>query len=281
MSTATFFPLGNIFTDWWTPNVQASVENLAMKLVAGIAILLIGLFVARQIVSLVRKTMKKRGVDDTLRPFITAVVKYLLYGLVVIIAISQMGIEMTSIIAVLGSIGLAIGLSLQGALSNFAGGILIMVLKPFKKEDLIESQGQLGFVQEINIISTSLLTLDNKTVFIPNGPLAGGTIVNYTKEDVRRVDMTFGIGYSDDVEKARKIILDIANSDPNVIDTPEPPFVRIWELADSSVNFTTRLWTKTDNYWDVYFRTNEEVKKRFDAEGVSIPFPQMDVHLDK
>ena len=271
---------GNLLTDLdgWLGLQPGSIGGYAVSLITGIIILLVGFFIVGQVTKLLDKRMKKRGVDETLRPFLKNVLKYILLGLVVIIAASQMGLEMTSLVGVIASLGLAIGLALQGALSNFAGGILIMILKPFQKEDLIEAQGQLGFVQEVNIISTSLLTLDNRTIFIPNGPLAGGTIMNYTKEKVRRVDQVFGISYSDDIEKARQIILKIANDLPQVIESPEPPFVRVVELADSSVNFTCRLWCKTDDYWDVYFHMNEEVKKAFDAQGVSIPFPQMDVH---
>jgi len=271
---------GNFLYDWFGPNLGVQIENFAVDLAVGLAIIVVGILIVGQITSAFKKILRKRGVDDTLAPFLSNLLRYILIGLVVIIAASQMGLEMTSIVGVIASLGLAIGLALQGALANFAGGVLIMILKPFKKDDLVEAQGQLGFVQEINIVSTTLLTLDNKTVFVPNGPLAGGNIINYTKEDVRRVDQVFGIGYSDDIDKARDIILEIAKKCDKVIDTPEPPFVRVWELGASSVDFTSRLWCKTDDYWDVYFHMNEEVKKAFDTQGVSIPYPQMDVHLD-
>ena len=275
---------GNFLYDWFGVNIGAQIENFGIKLLIGLAIIIFGFLIVGQLAGAFKRVLYKRGVDDTLTPFLTSTVKYLLYALVVIIAASTMGLEMTSIVGVVASLGLAIGLALQGALSNFAGGVLIMILKPFKKGDFITAQGETGSVVDINIVSTTLLTLDFKTVFIPNGPLAGGNITNYTREEVRRCDLTFGIGYSDDIEKARKIILDLANKYEFVLNktqAPDDPFVRVVELGDSSVNFTCRLWCRNEHYWDVYFHMLEEVKKTFDKEGVSIPFPQMDVHLDK
>ena len=274
---------GNFLYDWFGPNIGLQIENFGIKLLIGLAVIVFGFLIVGQVASAFRRLLQKRGVDDTLAPFLTSTLKYILYALVVIIAASTMGLEMTSIVGVIASLGLAIGLALQGALSNFAGGVLIMILKPFKKGDFITAQGETGTVTDINIVSTTLLTLDFKTVFIPNGPLAGGNITNYTREEIRRCDLTFGIGYGDDIEKARKIILDLANGFDKVLDgtkAPDGPFVRVVELADSSVNFTCRLWTRNEHYWDVYFYMTEEVKKTFDKEGVSIPYPQMDIHLD-
>lgn len=275
---------GNFLYDWFGPNIGLQIEDFAIKLLIGIAVIVFGFLIVGQVANGFKRLLQKRGVDDTLTPFLTSTIKYILYALVVIIAASTMGLEMTSIVGVIASLGLAIGLALQGALANFAGGVLIMILKPFKKGDFVTAQGETGTVTDINIVSTTLLTLDFKTVFIPNGPLAGGNITNYTKEEIRRCDLTFGIGYSDDIEKARKIILDLAHGFEHVLeakDAPDGPFVRVVELGDSSVNFTCRLWTKNENYWDVYFFMMEEVKKEFDKQGVSIPFPQMDVHLNK
>lgn len=270
----------NFLYDWFGINIGSQIEDFSIKLLIGLTIIIVGFLVVGQVAKAFKKILSKRGVDDTLAPFLSNIIKYLLYGLVVIIAASTMGLEMTSIVGVVASLGLAIGLALQGALANFAGGILIMILKPFKKDDFIQAQGEMGTVQEINVVSTTLLTLDHKTVFIPNGPLAGGNIINFTKDEVRRVDQVFGISYSDNIEKARGIILEVANKFDLVLDNPEPPFVRVVELGGSSVDFTCRLWTKNENYWDVFFHMNEEVKKQFDAQGISIPFPQMDVHLD-
>ncbi len=274
---------GNFLYDWFGINIGSQIENFAIKLLIGLAVVVFGFLIVGQLTGAFKRILQKRGVDDTLTPFLTSTIKYILYALVVIIAASTMGLEMTSIVGVIASLGLAIGLALQGALANFAGGVLIMILKPFKKGDYISAQGESGTVVDINIVSTTLLTLEFQTVFIPNGPLAGGNIKNYTREEVRRVDLTFGIGYGDDIEKARKIILDIANAYEHVLDhtkAPDGPFVKVVELGDSSVNFTCRLWAPVPNYWDVYFHMTEEVKKAFDREGVSIPFPQMDVHLN-
>ncbi len=275
---------GNFLYDWFGINIGGQIENFAISLLIGLTVIVFGFMVAGQVTKALRKILRSRGVDDTLTPFLTSTIKYILYALVIIIAASTMGLEMTSIVGVVASLGLAIGLALQGALANFAGGVLIIILKPFKKGDFISAQGESGTVQDINIVSTTLLTLDHKTVFIPNGPLAGGNITNFTRGEVRRCDLTFGISYSDDIEKARKIILDVARDFEPILtqkQAPDDPFVRVVKLGDSSVNFTCRLWTKNEHYWDVYFHMTEEVKKAFDREGISIPFPQMDVHLDK
>jgi small conductance mechanosensitive channel len=255
--------------------------SFGTKLLIALAIIIIGFWITKRVVKLITKVMQARNVDETLRPFARSTVNFLLKAVVLIVAISTMGVEMTSIIAILGSIGLAIGLALQGSLANFAGGILVLTLKPFKKGDFIEAQGVSGFVEEISIISTTILTLDFKTVYIPNGPLAGGTITNFTKEETRRVDLAFGIGYGDDIDKARSIIYELAVNFDKVLDKPAPPFVKVVNLGDSSVDFTVRLWAHKDHYWDVYFYMIENVKKEFDRQGVSIPFPQRDVHLFK
>jgi small conductance mechanosensitive channel len=200
-------------------------------------------------------------------------------AMVLIIAFSTMGVEMTSIIAILGSVGIAIGLALQGSLANFAGGILVLTLKPFKVGDFIEAQGVMGTVEEISIISTTITTLDFKTVYIPNGPLAGGTITNMTKQEERRVDLTFGISYGDNIDKARDIIMSLATNYDRILTVPAAPFIRVLNLGDSSVDLTVRLWAHRDHYWDVYFYMTEHVKKEFDKQGITIPFPQRDVHM--
>lgn len=253
--------------------------SFGTKLLIALTILIIGFWITRRIVKLASRAMEARNTDETLRPFLRSALNFTLKALILIIAISTMGVEMTSIIAVLGSVGLAVGLALQGSLANFAGGILVLTLKPFKKGDFITAQGVSGTVQEINVISTTLLTLDHKTVFVPNGPLASGTITNLTRGDSRRVDLTFGIGYSDDIDKAQDIMYKLALNYEHTLKDPEPPFVRVVNLGDSSVDFTVRIWTKNEHYWDVYFYMIENVKKAFDAQGVSIPFPQQDVHM--
>jgi len=197
-----------------------------------------------------------------------------------IISIAGMvGIEMTSFVAILGAAGLAVGLAMQGTLQNFAGGVMILLFKPYKVGDFIDAAGHMGTVKEIQIFNTILNTPDNKIIIIPNGTLANSSMTNFSTMETRRVDFSFGIGYGDDFEKAKAIIQDIISKDERIHKDPKP-FARVGELADSSVNITTRVWVNAD-YWDVHFDMIENVKKRFDAEGISIPYPQMDVHLDK
>jgi small conductance mechanosensitive channel len=191
---------------------------------------------------------------------------------------NKVGIQTTSLIAIIGAAGLAIGLALQGSLANFAAGVLIIIFHPFKVGDVIEGAGVLGSVKELGIFTTVLKTPDNKTIFIPNGSLAGGNITNYTLEDTRRVEMTVGVGYGEDIRKVKEVLTDIITSDERVLKDPEP-VVALLELADSSVNFVVRPWTKTEDYWGVYFDTMAAVKLRLDEEGIEIPFPQTDVHL--
>lgn len=256
--------------------------SFGTKLLIATLIVVIGFWIARRLVKLVNKILVAREVDETTRPFLRSSASFLFKAIVLVIAVSTMGVETTSIVAVLGSIGLAIGLALQGSLGNFAGGILILTLKPFKKGEVIEAQGIAGKVEEISVMNTMVLTFDNKTVFLPNGPLAGGTIVNYTRQKLRRVDLKFGISYHDDVEKARKIILDLANAHEFTVTEPEAPlapFVRVNNLGDSSVDFVVRIWAKNENYFPLYFDMIESVKREFEAQGITIPFPQRDVHL--
>jgi small conductance mechanosensitive channel len=201
-----------------------------------------------------------------------------LIAFVIIAALNKLGVQTASFIAVVGAAGLAIGLALQGSLANFAAGVLMIIFRPFRAGDFIEGAGTAGTVEEVQIFTTQLKTPDNKTIIIPNANILGDNIVNYSTKGSRRVDMVFGIGYEDDIDKARGIILDILQNDQRVYKDPAP-VAYLSELADSSVNFTVRCWSKADDYWDVFFETTEKVKKRFDAEGVSIPFPQRDVHL--
>jgi len=197
---------------------------------------------------------------------------------VVLAALGQLGIQTTSFIAVIGAAGLAIGLALQGSLSNFAAGFLMIIFRPFKVGDFIEGAGVAGTVEKIQIFTTQLKTPDNKTIIIPNAKLSGDNIVNFSAKGTRRVDMVFGIGYGDDMDKARKIITDVIDNDPRVLKDP-PPKIAVLTLGDSSVDFAVRPWVKVPDYWDLWFDVTETIKKRFDAEGVSIPFPQRDVHV--
>ena len=261
--------------------IQEYAFEFGYKLVGAIAALIIGLWVIKILIGGLGKLMKKKNVDDSLQPFLRGLLGASLKALLFVSVLSMMGIEMTSFIAILGAAGLAIGMALSGTLQNFAGGVMILIFKPFKVGDWVDAQGYSGTVHEIQIFNTVLKTPDNKHVIIPNGGLATGSLVNYSKEEKRRVDFTFGIAYGDDVDKARAVLLNLIKADNRIINDPAEPFVAVSELADSSVNFAVRVWVNAADYWGVYFDMNEAVYKTFDKEGLSIPFPQMDVHVQK
>ncbi len=260
--------------DW----LQTEGLALGVKIVLALVVLIIGLWVIKLIMKAVGRLFEKRETDPSLRPFLSGIISIMLKIVLVISVIGMAGIKTTSFIAILGAAGLAVGMALSGTLQNFAGGVMILIFKPFKVGDYISAQGYDGTVKEIQIFNTIISTVDNKRVIIPNGGLSTGAMVNFNHEEKRRVDFTFGIGYSDDIDKARKIILDVASKHGKVLTDPEP-FVMVSELADSSVNFAVRLWVNTPDYWSVFFYMNENVKKEFDNNGVSIPFPQTDVHV--
>jgi small conductance mechanosensitive channel len=255
------------------------VINYGPKLVGAILVWIIGSFIIRKITRALHLIMDKRELDPSLKPFLKSLLGIILKLLLIITVLSMLGVEMTSFIAILGAAGLAVGLALQGSLQNFAGGVIILLFKPYKVGDFIETQGYLGTVKEILIFHTTLKTPDNKIVIIPNGNLSNGSLINYSKEETRRIDFTFGIAYGESVDKARKLILDICNQDDRILNEPAEPFVALSTLADSSVNLAARVWVKGDNYWPVFFETNEKVYKAMNESGISIPFPQMDVHL--
>jgi small conductance mechanosensitive channel len=249
-----------------------------LKVIAALAIFIIGRWVAKGVRKLVERLMARGRVDATLISF-TANLAYIgLLAFVIIAALGQLGIQTTSFIAVLGAAGLAVGLALQGSLSNFAAGFLLIIFQPFKVGDLIEGGGVFGVVEAIQIFTTQFKTADNKTVIVPNSKLTSDNIVNWTVKGTRRVDLVFGIGYGDDIDKARSLMADIIAQDNRVLKDP-PPQISVSELADSSVNFVVRPWVKVEDYWGVYFDLTEKIKKTFDANGVSIPFPQRDVHV--
>jgi small conductance mechanosensitive channel len=250
----------------------------APKLLLAILTLIIGLWVIKGITRSIKKVMEKRELDETLKPFILGLFSILLKVMLVIAVVGMVGVQMTSFIAILGAAGLAIGMALSGTLQNFAGGVVILIFKPFKVGDLLEAQGYLGVVKEIQLFNTILLSLDNKTIIIPNGGLSTGSMVNYSAQPTRRVDMSFGIGYTDDIDKAKGIMEELLNNHPKVLKDPAY-FIAVSELADSSVNFTVRAWVNGADYWDVYFYMQETVKKEFDKNGIGIPFPQRDVHV--
>jgi small conductance mechanosensitive channel len=249
-----------------------------IKVIAAIAIFIVGRWVAKAIANFIRRMMTKSNTDETLVKFVGSLSYIALLAFVVIAALNQLGIQTTSFIAILGAAGLAIGLALQGSLGNFAAGILMIIFKPFKVGDFIEGAGIAGTVEEIQIFTTQLKTPDNKTIIVPNAKMTGDNITNYTMKGTRRVDFVFGIGYEDDIDKARNVISEIIAGDSRVLKDPAP-MVAVSELADSSVNFVARAWTSADDYWGFYFDTTEKVKKQFDAGGISIPYPQRDIHV--
>ncbi|MBX2807419.1 MAG: mechanosensitive ion channel [Cellvibrionaceae bacterium] len=248
------------------------------KVIGAIAVLIIGWWVIGRIVKGLKAVMTSRNMDAGLVSFLSSLLGAVLKVLLVISVASIVGIETTSFVAVIGAAGFAVGLALQGSLANFAGGALIMIFKPYRVGDFIEAQGYSGIVQEIQIFVTILTTVDNKTIIIPNGPLAGGSMINYSTQDKRRVDMTFGIGYNDDIKLAKDTLEQLLQDDPRVLDH-EGNLVAVSELADSSVNFVVRAWVDAGDYWGVFFDMQEKVKLTFDQKGLSIPYPQQDVHM--
>lgn len=254
------------------------VQDFAIDLLLALVTLVIGLWIIKLIMGGIRRGMEKREVDPTLRKFLGSILGIVLKIMLIISVISMVGVEMTSFVAILAAAGLAVGMALSGTLQNFAGGVMLILFKPFKVGDFINAQGYSGSVFEIGIFNTILKTPDNKTIIIPNGGLATGPMTNFSTEPQRRVDFTFGIGYSDDIDKARGVLDALIAADERILKDPAP-FVAVSELADSSVNFVVRTWVESANYWGVFFDMTENVKKAFDKEGVSIPFPQTDVHL--
>jgi small conductance mechanosensitive channel len=252
--------------------------NYGMKVLAALAIFLIGKRIARVITNMVVKAMKLKQLDHELIGFIESMLYWGLFAMVCIAALTQLGIQTASFIAVLGAAGLAVGLALQGSLSNFAAGILIIILRPFNVDDFVEIAGESGLVKEIKIFTTELRTGDNKCVIIPNARVLDSNIVNHTSTGTRRIDMVFGIGYEDDIDKARNLIEAVLAEEPRILADPEP-VIGVSALADSSVNLVVRPWVNTEDYWSVNRSLLEQVKKRFDKEDISIPYPQQTVHV--
>lgn len=270
----------NIDIESYLGIIREFIVTYGMKTIGALIVLIIGLAIIKVINKTISKVLSKRSIDVSLQPFLKSLFSALLKVLLAITVMSMLGIEMTSFVAILGAAGLAVGLALSGTLQNFAGGVMILILRPFKVGDFIEAQGFSGDVKEIQIFHTIMNTVDNKRVIIPNAGLANDSIINYSAEQKRRVDFVFGISYSDSVEKTKKVILDVLNADSRIHKDPSP-FVRLGELGDSSVNLKVRVWVDTPEYWNVFFDTNEKVYEALNKEGISIPFPQMDVHLHK
>jgi small conductance mechanosensitive channel len=256
------------------------VLTFGPKLIGAIVVLILGMWIIKILQNALRRTFEKREMEPSLRGFLNSLIGMLLKAMLWISVIGMLGVEMTSFIALLGAAGLAFGMALSGTLQNFAGGAMILVFKPFKAGDFIEAQGHAGIVSEIQVFNTILKTTDNKTIIIPNAGLSTGSMINYSTEPRRRVDLVFGIAYGDDVDKAKEVLFSLINKDSRVLQDPEP-FIAVTALADSSVNLVVRAWVETADYWGVYFDLTENVYKTFEKEGLNIPFPQMDVHLQK
>lgn len=261
-----------------TEQIWGFAMTYGPKIVYAVLTLIIGLWIVKAIANGFVKVMEKRDVDASLRPFLKSLISTLLKIMLIITVMTMLGIEMTSFIAILGAAGLAVGMALSGTLQNFAGGVMILIFKPFRVGNFVEAQGYAGVIKEIQIFNTIMTTGDNKTVIIPNGGLSNSAMTNYSTQPTRRVDMTFGIGYGDDIKKAKEILANITAADERILKDPAT-FIAVSELADSSVNFVVRAWVNSADYWGVFFDMQETVKITFDKEGISIPFPQRDVHM--
>ncbi|WP_246438997.1 mechanosensitive ion channel family protein [Teredinibacter franksiae] len=256
------------------------VTTYGIKVLLAVAVFVIGKWIAKSISNLMQKGMAAKGVDATVAGFTRNIIYYCLYVIVIIAALGQLGIQTASFVAIIGAAGLAIGFALQGSLANFASGVLLIMFRPFKIGDFVEAGGAAGVITEISIFSTIMKTGDNKTIIISNSAVMGGNITNYSAEKERRVDFTVGVSYSADLDLVRKELNAIVEAEGRII-TERGITIAVGELADSSVNFVFRVWAKTEDYWAVYFDINEKIKRQFDTAGIEIPFPQMDVHLDK
>lgn len=260
--------------------VDTYVIPWGINIVLAILIYIIGKIIVGLLVSVIGKLLAKSKYDDMLVDFLKAIARAVLMLFVIVASLDQLGVDTTSLVAILGAAGLAIGLSLQGSLQNFAAGVMLLVFRPFKKGDFVEAGGTAGVVQNITIFTTLMLTPDNKEIIVPNGAIYSSNIVNFSARNTRRVDMVVGIGYDSDLKKAKDILNEMVQADERILAEPAPT-VAVSELADSSVNFVVRPWVNSADYWAVMFDFNESVKLRFDQEGISIPYPQMDVHMHK
>ena len=257
---------------------QDLAVDFGLKLAAAVAIFVIGRMIAKAIVRGARKAMQRIGVDETLQTFLGNIISVLLTLVIVLAAVSQLGVKTTSFIALLGAAGLAVGLALQGSLANFASGVLIVFFKPYQKGNYVEVAGVGGSVDAVTIFNTILVTPDNRRVVVPNSNVTSGPITNYSANDTRRLDLVIGVGYDDDLQKTKQVLTDVVTADERVLAEPAP-VIEVLELGDSSVNFAVRPWVKTSDYWPLRFALMMAIKLRLDEEGISIPYPQRDVHL--
>lgn len=263
---AIYSKLWGLLADYW------------LKVVAALIILVVGRWIAGRVKRFFLKQLEKKAADPTIARFVGHFTYILLMAFIVLAALRELGIQTTSFVAVLGAAGLAIGLALRDSLANFAAGFMIILFRPIRVGDFVEAAGIAGIVEEIQIFTTQLRSPDNKTIIVPNSKLMGDNIVNYTIKGTRRVDMVFGIGYGDDIDQARRVIGDVLSEESRILEDPAPA-VAVSGLGESSINFVVRPWVNAADYWDVLCNLTEKVKKRFDAEGISIPFPQRDIHI--
>lgn len=263
-------------------NILQVIYNFAtvygIKIVGAIALIVLGRIAVGIVGKIIHRIMTKGKADETLTKFVVSLTRIALMVFIIIAALGTLGVQTASFVAVIGAAGLAIGFALQGSLSNFASGVMLVIFRPFKAGDYVEAGGTAGVIEAVHIFNTQFKTPDNKKVIVPNSQVTGGNIVNYSANDTRRVDLVFGIGYGDDIRKAKETLMRILVEDERVLKDPAP-VVAVLELGDSSVNFAVRPWVATADYWAVYFDITEKVKLTFDREGISIPFPQRDVHL--
>ena len=264
--------IGNLISTYIVP--------WAINIFFALVIFIVGRWVIRILIKLLRKALGRAKMDDILINFVASMASALLLLFIIIAALNQLGVNTTSLIALLGAAGLAIGLALQNSLQNFASGVMLIIFRPFKTGDFVEAGGTSGVVEHISIFTTIMRTGDNREVIVPNRAIYNGTITNYSARETRRIDMVFGIGYDDDIKKAKEILQQLLDADERVLKDPAP-LIAVGELADSSVNFNVRPWVKSGDYWAVKFDFTEQVKLTFDAQGISIPYPQMDVHMEK
>ena len=265
-------------SDWLPDLAKTYLVPLGLKILAAVVVFLLGRWIIKLIQRWMANGLMSRHGDATLHSFLSHLVSVLLYFLLIIAIIGILGINTSSLVALLASAGLAVGMSLGGTLQNFAGGVLIIMFRPFKVGDFISAQGMEGVVNEIQIFNTHLLTTDNKEVILPNGPLATGVMTNYSKQGTRRVDWVFSIAYGDDYDKAKTVLRRLIDENQSILKSPEP-FIELGKLNSSSVDITVRVWVNSADYWPVFFSMNEKVYKAFAQEGLNIPFPQVDVHM--
>lgn len=264
----------------WLTNNSDLLIQYGVNVISAILILFIGNIIVKAVANSVAKMLKKKDMDKAVVEFVHGLVRYLLFVIVLIAALGRVGVQTASVVAVIGAAGLAVGLALQGSLSNFAAGVLIVAFRPFKSGDYVEIGGVAGSVDAIQIFQTILKTPDNKMVVVPNSAVIGGAITNYSRHETRRVDLVIGVSYSADLKQTKQVIRETLEKDPRILKDPDMT-IGVLALADSSVNFVVRPWCKTADYWDVYFDSTQAIKEALDAAGIEIPFPQMDVHLNK